>query len=86
MSELLATERAYLRNNLESLAAEYPGRYLLIKGKQVYGAYEEHDQAVDVGIKLFGRGPFLVRSVTDPEPEPLVIPALVVGVPLVADS
>lgn len=86
MPELLTTERAYLKNNLDSLARQYPGRYLLIKGEEVYGAFETHDLGVDAGIKLFGRGPFLVRSVSDPEPDPLVIPALVVGVPLVSDS
>lgn len=86
MSELLSTERAFLKNNLDALAADYPGRYLLIKGESVVGAFETHDSGVDAGIKLFGRGPFLVRSVADPDPEPLTIPAMVVGVPFVADS
>ena len=86
MHELLATERAYLKKNLETLAELYPGQYLLIKGEEVYGAFETHDSGVDVGIKLFGRGPFLVRSVANPEPEPMTIPALAVGVPLVTRS
>lgn len=85
MPELLATERAFLKNNIEALAQEYPGRYLLIKGETVHGAFETYELAVEAGIKLFGRGPFLARSVTDPEPEPVTIPVLAVGVPLVSD-
>ena len=85
MTELLAKERAFLKGNVEGLAAKYPGRYLLIKGERVYGAYETHDQGVDAGIRCFGRGPFLVRSVADPDPEPLTIPALALGLPLTAN-
>ena len=85
MSELLATERAYLKDNVEELAAKYPGRHLLIKGERVYGAFETHDQGVEAGISTFGRGPFLVRSVNEPDPEPYVIPRLVIGVPCIAD-
>ena len=86
MPELLSKEPAFFKNNLQDLADEYPGRYLLIKGEDVVGAFETHDLGVDAGIKLFGRGPFLVRSVTEPDPEPLTIPAMEVGVPFVADS
>lgn len=82
MSELLAVERAYFMGNLESLAKQHPGRYLLIKGEKVYGAYETHALGVDAGIEVFGRGPFLVASLADPDPEPLTIPALMTGVPL----
>ena len=85
MPELLGKERAFLKNNLHRLADAYPGRYLLIKGESVVGAFETHDLGVDAGIKLFGRGPFLVKSVTEPDPEPITIPAIVVGVPFVAD-
>ena len=85
MTELLAKERAFLKENAEELVAKHSGRYLLIKGESVYGAYETHDQGVDAGIRCFGRGPFLVRSVADPDPEPLTIPALALGVPLAAN-
>lgn len=86
MADLLATENAYLKVNRETLASQYPGKYVLIMGEEVHGAFETHDLGVDAGIRLFGRGPFLVRSVLDPEPDTLVIPALAVGVPLVANS
>lgn len=84
--ELLATERAFLKKNIETLAHDYPGRYLLIKGENVHGAFETYELAVEAGIKLFGRGPFLARSVTDPDPDPVTIPVLAAGVPLVSDT
>lgn len=86
MPELLSKERAFFKDNLHDLADEYPGRYLLIKGEAVVGAFETYDLGVDAGIKLFGRGPFLVGSVAEPDPEPITIPAMVVGVPFIADS
>ncbi len=81
MAEVLKTERTFLRDNLHELRDQYPGNYLLIKGEKVYGYYETRDQGVEVGISLFGRGPFLVGSVSDPEPDPVVVPALIAGVP-----
>lgn len=86
MPELLTTERTFLKKNIEALAREYPGRYLLIKGENVHGAFETYELAVEAGIKLFGRGPFLARSVTDPDPAPVTIPVLAIGAPLVSDA
>lgn len=84
MAELLAAERAFLKRNIADLAERYPGRYLLIKGEEVHGAFETYDAGIDAGVRAFGSGPFLVRSVADPEPETLMIPTLTVGVPLVS--
>ena len=83
----LAVEKQYLKEHIEELAREYPGKYLLIKGEAVHGGFETHDAAVDAGVERFGRGPFLVRSVLHPDDaETVNIPALAVGVPLVASS
>lgn len=86
MTDPLAEEKAYLRANQPELAEKYPGKYLLIKGNVVHGAFETYEQGVTDGAKLFGAGPFLVRSVLQPDDlEAPSIPALSVGVPLVAD-
>lgn len=83
----LAVEKQYLKEHIEELARGYPGKYLLIKGAAVHGGFETHDAAVDAGVERFGRGPFLVRSVLHPDDaETVNIPALAVGVPLVASS
>ncbi len=85
MADPLAKEKAFLQQNQAALAEQHPGKYLLIKGERVYGAFETYDQGVSAGVREFGAGPFLVRSVLQPEdPEAPSIPALSVGVPFVA--
>ena len=85
VADPLAKEKAYLRSNQAELAAKYPGKYLLIKGASVRGAFETYEQGITEGTKLLGRGPFLVRSVLQPDDaEAPSIPALSVGVPFVA--
>lgn len=87
MEDILSTEKTYLKDNLEELLKDYPGKYLLIKGESVHGAYETLEEGVTEGAKLFGTDPFLVRSVLQPyDAESPSIPALAVGVPLVANS
>ena len=86
MVDPLITEKTYLRSNQAVLAEKHPGKYLLIIGEAVHGAFETYDQGVTEGVTLFGAGPFLVRSVLHPEDSDAPsIPALSVGVPLVVD-
>ena len=83
----LAVEKRYLKEHIDELTRDHPGKYLLVKGEAVHGGFETHDAAVDAGVEQFGRGPFLVRSVLHPDDaESVNIPALAVGVPLVASS
>ena len=81
-TDVLATEKAYLKEHQEELAEKYRDRqYLVIRGETVLGAYETYDQGVDEAVENFGKGPFLVRSVYHPEdPEPISIPALSLGI------
>ena len=87
MTDPLAKEKTYLKENQAELAIQHPGKYLLIKDDEVHGAFETYEQGVSGGAGLFGAGPFLVRSVLRPDDsEAPSIPALSVGVPLVAHS
>jgi hypothetical protein len=87
MTDPLAKEKTYLKENQAELAIQHPGKYLLIKEDKVHGAFETYEQGVSGGAGLFGAGPFLVRSVLRPDDsEAPSIPALSVGVPLVAHS
>ena len=87
MAELLAREKAYLKENQASFAGKYPGKFLVIKEETIHGAFETYEQGVFAGTELLGAGPFLVRSVLHPDDlEAPNIPALSVGVPLVANS
>ncbi len=86
MADPLAKEKAYLVANLVALSADHPGKFLLIKGEAVHGAFETYEQGVVAGTKRFGVGPFLVRLVSHPgDSEAPSIPALSVGVALVAN-
>ena len=87
MTDPLAKEKEYLRSNQGDLAKENPGKYLLIKGETVHGAFETYDEGITGGISLFGSGPFLVRSVLRVEDaEVPSIPALSIGIPFVVNS
>lgn len=84
MTDPLAREKAYLRENLRELSEKYPGKYLVIKGEAVHGNFETFREGVREGARMFGAGPFLVRSVLQPDdPAPPDIPALSLGIPLV---
>ncbi len=83
MTTLLVTERKFLRAQCKELAKQYPGKYLLIKGETVHGAFPTYEQGVSEAARLFGAGPCLVRSVEQPDdPPPLDVPALSLGIPL----
>ncbi|MYH02116.1 MAG: hypothetical protein F4142_05990 [Nitrospira sp. SB0675_bin_23] len=87
MTDPLQQEKNYLQSHQEELAKQYPGKYLLIKGEIVRGAFETYEEGITEGAKMFGAGPFLVRSVLQPnDADAPSIPALSVGVPLVAHS
>lgn len=86
MEDVLAREKAHLRDNQAEFAEKYPGKYLVIQGETLHGAYETYDQGVNEGVALLGVGPFLVRSVHRSEDEVLDVPALWAGVPLVGNT
>ena len=84
--DILAIEKKFLKQNLDKFNKEHPGRFLLIKGEELHGAYGSRLDGIEVGCRLFGEGPFLVRSAAEPDdPETYVIPSLALGVPFRAD-
>ena len=85
VDDVLAREKAFLRAHQTELAEKYPGKYLVIQGETVHGAYETYDEGVTEGVALLGSGPFLVRSVLQSDDEIVNVPALSVGVPLVVN-
>ncbi len=67
MADPLAKEKVFLKSNQKILVEEFPGKYLLIKGETVHGAFETYDEGIAAGASEFGPGPFLVRSVIQPD-------------------
>lgn len=82
MTDILAREKQHLHENLEKLRREHPGKYVLIQGNQVIGAFETYDEGVDYGVNTVRGKPFLVRNVMKPEDQAAVVPALSFGIPL----
>ncbi len=77
----LRVEKGYLKTNQAELAAKYPGKYLVIQGESVVGAFDSYEEGVKAGATALGVGPFLVRSVHRPdEDETLTVPALAMGI------
>lgn len=78
VTSMLETELKYLRANKEELAKLYPGRFLVIKGEKVSGAYETRDQALTGAAEKHGLENVLIRRAEDADEE-IFIPALAFG-------
>lgn len=82
MKDILAQEKRTLRENLEELQKQHPGKYLLIQGTKIIGAFETFDDGVSYGVNTIRGKPFLVRNVMHPEDRAADVPALALGLPL----
>ncbi|MCX6278535.1 MAG: hypothetical protein NT004_10600 [Bacteroidetes bacterium] len=58
---MLKDEFNYFLENQHELFEQYPNRYLLIKDKQVIGAFEKEIDAYSEGVKRFELGTFLLQ-------------------------
>jgi hypothetical protein len=78
-SDTLETERRFYEENRERLMHECAGKFVLIKGRKVYGRYEAKFDAIDAGYERFGNVPFFVHKVTEVE-EPASVISHLIGV------
>ena len=85
-TDILSREKEFLRQHLEELQSEHPGKYLLIQGNRVLGAFETYDVGVNFGVKLDSGRPFLVRNVMKPQDQVVDVPKQSFGVPLSCQS
>jgi hypothetical protein len=70
---VLDTELETYERNRERLLGEYEGKYVLIHGEEVVGAYDTELDAIRLGYQKFGNVPMLVKRVVQVEtPEYLV--------------
>ncbi len=79
MAEPLAEERKFFSEHQSEWKKAHPGKFVLVKGKQLIGTFNKPEDAVAEGARLFGTEPFLVRHVDHSE-EKLYIPALALGI------
>lgn len=75
---MLNKEREYYSENLSLWLARYPGKFVLVKERELIGAFDTMDEALAEGARRFGLASFLVRRVQQ-APEEVVVPALTLG-------
>lgn len=56
------------------LEAEHKGEWILMRDCKVIGIYQTFEVAADEAVRLFGRGPYLIREIGA---EPLRLPVSV---------
>jgi len=59
----LQTEVAYFNEHRNEFLAIAPGKFVLIKGQEQHGFYDDDEQAYTAGVELFGLQPFLIKEV-----------------------
>lgn len=75
---MLEKERKYFEAKRDEWLKKYFGKFLLIKGESLIGAFNTQTDALIEGARRYGLGSFLVRQVEESE-EIIYIPALTLG-------
>jgi len=81
---VLETERRYLDAHRDELLREYGGKFLIISGEQVAGAYNTMEEALEAAVTKYGLKNVLIRQAAEAQIE-FSAPALTLGL-LNADS
>ena len=76
---MLDVERRYFSEHREALMRQYPGRFVVIKGEEVFGPFDGIEDAMKAAAMQFGLAPALIRR-TDETPADISIPALTLGI------
>jgi hypothetical protein len=63
----LEAEIQYFEKNKTKLLAEHEGKFVVIYGDHLLGAYDTVENAYNAGIQAFGDQQFLVRKATASE-------------------
>jgi hypothetical protein len=63
MTELLKTELKTYEENFTALVAAHEGKFVLVHGDRVIGAFDSQLDAITAGYRQLGNVPFLVKQV-----------------------
>lgn len=78
-TNVLQKEIAFYNKNKKEYLKTHKDKFLLIKGEELFGAFDSQEEAYKVGVEKFGSEAFLIKKVADEE-QSASIPALTVGV------
>jgi hypothetical protein len=76
---MLDTERKFLEENRDRLLKEYGGKFLVIKGEDVSGAFDTMEEALQGAVVQHGLENVLIRRPSEAQIE-LSAPALTLGI------
>jgi hypothetical protein len=76
--EELEQELKFFGENHAKWSEDHPGQFVLVKGRELVGFFDQPETALTTGARLFGADSFLVRRV-DASDEDIYIPALALG-------
>ena len=74
----LETELKFFNANRAKWLADHKGKFVLVKGEELVGAFDTAENAYVEGVGRFGNTPFLVKQILDEEPV-LHVPVLTLG-------
>jgi len=75
---VLELERTFYTKHEAEWMATHPGRFVVVKGERLLGAFDSIEEALAAGAAAFGLQSFLVRRLGD-KPAEVNIPALTLG-------
>jgi len=74
----LEVELSYFESHKEEWLGHYEGKFALVVGQELLGAFDTREEAYKSGIELRGNIPMLIKQVTKGDPTETV-PALSLG-------
>lgn len=74
----LEQELKFFAENKTKLTKAHFGKFVLVKGSELIGVFDNAETALAEGAKRFGTESFLVRQL-NPEEKDIYIPALALG-------
>jgi len=77
---MLEAERAFYRDRCDEWCGEHEGEYVLVKGEELVGFFNEESEALAEGARRFGDDDFLVRRVDGTDRREVRAPALSLGI------
>ncbi|MBV8543610.1 MAG: hypothetical protein JO093_07825 [Acidobacteria bacterium] len=76
---MLDEERQYFSEHGDELRRQHPGKFVIIHGQTVAGAFATQEEALGFGAREFGLSSFLVRNVEQRADIEVTVPALALG-------
>jgi hypothetical protein len=75
---MLDQELGAFEAHKEQWRKDHPGKFIVVKGDALLGAFSTHDEALAAGVRAYGLQGFLVRNVEEDTKE-VSVPAYTLG-------